>query len=153
VLRDRNHPSVFIWSIGNEVMEQWERNGSGEAIATELAGIVRSLDDTRPVTAACNDPMPHNPVIASGALDLIGFNYRDTLWTRLPQMFPGGKYIGTETTSALATRGAMICHRMLYDAGRYAGISFSRTATLTSRARRMTTVRRRGGQHIATAGG
>ena len=48
-------------------MEQWERNGSGEAIATELAGIVRSLDDTRPVTAACNDPMPHNPVIASGA--------------------------------------------------------------------------------------
>ena len=81
VLRDRNHPSVFIWSIGNEVMEQWERDGSGETIATELAGIVRSLDDTRPVTAACNDPAPHNPVIASGALDLIGFNYHDKLLT------------------------------------------------------------------------
>jgi len=106
VLRDRNHPSVFIWSIGNEVMEQWERDGSGETIATELAGIVRSLDDTRPVTAACNDPAPHNPVIASGALDLIGFNYRDTLWTRFPQTFPEGKFIGTETTSALATRGS-----------------------------------------------
>ncbi len=106
VLRDRNHPSVFIWSIGNEVMEQWQRDGSGEAIATELAGIVRSLDDTRPVTAACNDPAPHNPVIASGALDLIGFNYRDTLWTRFPQTFPEGKFIGTETTSALATRGS-----------------------------------------------
>ena len=106
VLRDRNHPSVFVWSIGNEVMEQWERDGSGEAIATELAAIVRSLDDTRPVTAACNDPSPHNPVIASGALDLIGFNYRDTLWTRFPQTFPGGKFIGTETTSALATRGS-----------------------------------------------
>jgi beta-galactosidase len=106
VLRDRNHPSVFVWSIGNEVMEQWERDGSGEAIATELAAIVRSLDDTRPVTAACNDPSPHNPVIASGALDLIGFNYRDTLWTRFPQTFPGGKFIGTETTAALATRGS-----------------------------------------------
>jgi len=106
VLRDRNHPSVFIWSIGNEIVEQWERDGSGEALATELAGIVRAVDDTRPVTAACNDPLPHNPLIASGALDLIGFNYRDTLWTRFPEIFPGQKLIGTETTSALATRGS-----------------------------------------------
>ncbi len=52
VRRDRNHPSVFIWSIGNEVMEQWQRDGSGEAIATELAAIVRALDDTRPITVA-----------------------------------------------------------------------------------------------------
>ncbi|MDF1560086.1 MAG: beta-galactosidase GalB [Bacteroidales bacterium] len=106
VLRDRNHPSVFIWSIGNEVMEQWERDGSGEALSTEMATIVRALDDTRPVTAACNDPAPHNPVIASGALNLVGFNYRDTLWGRLPEAFPGGRFIGTETTSALATRGS-----------------------------------------------
>ncbi|MFZ2287304.1 MAG: beta-galactosidase GalB [Bacteroidales bacterium] len=106
VRRDRNHPSVFIWSIGNEVMEQWLRDGSGEAIAIELAGIVRALDDTRPVTSACNDPVPHNPVIASGALDLVGFNYRDTLWTRFPEAFPGGKFIGAETNSALATRGS-----------------------------------------------
>ena len=106
VLRDRNHPSVFIWSIGNEVKEQWQKDGSGEGISTELAGIVRSLDDTRPVTAACNYPVPDNPVIASGALDLIGFNYNDTLWTRFPQIFPEGRFIGTETTSALATRGS-----------------------------------------------
>ena len=106
VKRDRNHPSVFIWSIGNEVMEQWQRDGSGEAIATELAAIVRALDNTRPITSGCNDPAPHNPVIASGALDLVGFNYRDTLWTRFPEAFPGGKFIGTETNSALATRGS-----------------------------------------------
>jgi beta-galactosidase len=106
VLRDRNHPSVFIWSIGNEIMEQWDTTGSGIPMAKELAGIVRALDSTRPVTSACNDPMPHNPIIASGALDLVGYNYRDTLWTRFPQLFPGGKFIGTETTSALATRGS-----------------------------------------------
>ena len=106
VLRDRNHPSVFIWSIGNEVMEQWGRDGSGEAIARSLAGIVREMDGTRPITSGCNDPTPKNPVIASGALDLVGFNYNDSLWTRFPQAFPGGKVIGTETTSALATRGS-----------------------------------------------
>lgn len=106
VFRDRNHPSVFIWSIGNEVMEQWKRDGSGEAIATELAGIVRALDDTRPVTSACNDPYPHNPVIASGALDLIGYNYHDTSFVKFPQTFPGKKFIASETTSALATRGS-----------------------------------------------
>ena len=49
---------------------------------------------------------PHNPIIASGALDLIGYNYRDTLYAGFPQAFPGGKFIGSETTSALATRGS-----------------------------------------------
>jgi len=53
VLRDRNHPSVFIWSIGNEVMEQWtDTVKSAAPIAMELAGIVRRLDPTRPITNA-----------------------------------------------------------------------------------------------------
>ncbi len=106
VLRDRNHPSVFIWSIGNEVMEQWDTTLTGIPMTREMAGIVRALDDTRPVTSACNDPSPRNPVIASGALDLIGFNYHDSLWAHFPETFPGKKFIGTETTSALATRGS-----------------------------------------------
>jgi beta-galactosidase len=106
VLRDRNHPSVFIWSIGNEIMEQSDQSGSGIPMTVELAGIVRALDDTRPVTSACNDPSPRNPIIASGALDLIGFNYHDSLWVHFPESFPGKKLIGTETTSALATRGS-----------------------------------------------
>ena len=153
VRRDRNHPSVFVWSIGNEVMEQWLRDGSGETIARELAAIVRALDDTRPVTAACNDPAPHNPVIASGALDLVGFNYRDTLWTRFPEAFPGGKFIGTETNSALATRGS---YDMPSDpssaAGPPDGISPSRMAILTLHAHHMTTVRRPGEQPTARPG-
>ncbi|MEA1887431.1 MAG: DUF4982 domain-containing protein [Bacteroidota bacterium] len=104
VLRDRNHPSVFIWSIGNEILEQWDTTGM--TIARELTDIVRDLDNTRPITAGCNDPAPHNYVIRSGALDLIGYNYHEETFADFPADFPGEKFIATETTSALATRGS-----------------------------------------------
>jgi len=107
VLRDRNHPSVFIWSIGNEVAEQWSDNDANAGpIAKELAGIVRALDKTRPVTAACNNVSAKNGVIASGALDLVGTNYAHERLATFPELFAGQKIIGTETTSALATRGS-----------------------------------------------
>ncbi len=106
VVRDRNHPSVFIWSIGNEVSEQWDKkDSSGSIIAKELAGIIRSLDTTRPVTSACNSPYPDNPLIISGALDLIGYNYQHNNFPSFHERFPGKKFIGTETVSALQTRG------------------------------------------------
>jgi beta-galactosidase len=106
VIRDRNHPSVFIWSIGNEVSEQWDKkDSSGTIIAKELAEIVRLLDTTRPITSACNSPYPDNPLIRSGALDLIGYNYEHNNYPTFHQRFPGKKFIGTETVSALQTRG------------------------------------------------
>ncbi len=103
ILRDRNHPSVMIWSIGNEILEQWD--STGISIAKELAGYVRELDTTRPITSACNDPKPSNFIIKSGALDLVGFNYHQNDFEAFPQTFPGQKFIGTETVSALMTRG------------------------------------------------
>jgi len=103
VLRDRNHPSVFMWSIGNEIPEQW--NSSGISLAKELADIVKALDPTRPVTSALNDPQPNNKIHQSGALDLVGFNYHHQDFAAFPKNFPGQKFIGTETVSALATRG------------------------------------------------
>ncbi|MDQ3819046.1 MAG: DUF4982 domain-containing protein, partial [Acidobacteriota bacterium] len=106
VLRDRNHPSVFIWSIGNEVSEQWNDDPNAGPIARELAGIIRSLDKTRPITSALNNVSEKNPVITSGALDLVGTNYSHQKIPEFPKMFPGQKLIGTETTSALATRGS-----------------------------------------------
>jgi len=107
ILRDRNHPSVMMWSIGNEVMEQWDQNdSSGVTITQELAGIVRSLDTTRPITAACNGTEPNNPLFRSGALDLIGQNYHIEGFPSFPTNFPGKKFIATETTSALETRGS-----------------------------------------------
>ncbi len=103
ILRDRNHPSVIIWSIGNEILEQWD--STGIMISKELAGYVRELDTTRPITSACNDPKPTNFIIRSEALDLIGYNYHQNDFAAFPQTFPGKKFIGTETVSALMTRG------------------------------------------------
>ena len=106
VLRDRNHPSVFIWSIGNEVAEQWNNNPDAGRISKQLTAIVRNLDKTRPITAACNSVSEQNLLLTDGDLDLIGTNYDHKKIPQLQKLFPGRPIIGTETTSALATRGS-----------------------------------------------
>ncbi len=103
VRRDRNHPSVIIWSIGNEILEQWD--SSGLELTRRLAGIVKNLDPTRPITAGMNNPTEQNYMIRSGALDLIGFNYNHNKFEKFPETFPGLIFIGAETNSGLATRG------------------------------------------------
>jgi beta-galactosidase len=110
VLRDRNHPSVIMWSIGNEINEGWDtkdtsQNNPSALLARELSAIVRSLDATRPITSALNNPNPNNPIYFSGALDLIGYNYDNNNLANFHQRFPGKKFLGTETVSALETRG------------------------------------------------
>jgi beta-galactosidase len=105
VLRDRNHPSIIIWSIGNEVMEQWNDNPAGGTIAKELGAIVRNLDPTRPITSATNGVSRDNKVIMEGGLDLVGTNYAQAKLPEFAKMFPGRPIIGAETTSALGTRG------------------------------------------------
>ena len=134
ILRDRNHPSVFIWSIGNEVLEQWsdakadtltleqanlilnfghdqsmlakEGEMSVNSLLTKkLADMVKALDSTRPVTAGCNEPNPNNHLFRSGALDLIGFNYHDEWVAGVPENLPGQPFRVAESVSALMTRG------------------------------------------------
>lgn len=104
ILRDRNHTSIVIWSIGNEVQEQWDYS-LGMEIAPRLAGLIRSLDPTRPITAGCNEPGVRNPLFQSGALDIIGFNYHNSNVESVPRLFPGKPFIVTESVSALMTRG------------------------------------------------
>ena len=104
IKRDRNHPSVFIWSIGNEIREQFD--STGISITKDLAAIIKSLDTTRPVTSALTENVPaKNYIYQSGALDLLGFNYKIDAYAELPGKFPGQKLIASETNSALATRG------------------------------------------------
>lgn len=103
LLRDRNHPSVFSWSIGNEILEQWDSTGS--TIAKELAEIVSAYAPGMPVTSGLNDPQPKNFIERSGALDLIGFNYHSEWFESFPDSFPNKKFIATETVSSLNSRG------------------------------------------------
>src|SRR5215813_14572443 len=106
VLRDRNHPSVIIWSIGNGVMEQWNKNPTGGTIAKELGAIVRHLDPTRPITSACNGVSRDNKVLTEGDLDLVGTNYAHAKLPEFAKLFPGRMIIGTETNSSVHTRGS-----------------------------------------------
>ncbi|WP_448698354.1 beta-galactosidase GalB [Mucilaginibacter sp. AW1-3] len=102
--RDRNHPSVFMWSIGNEIREQFDTTGI--RITKELASIVKAYDPTRPVTSALTETDPKkNYIYQSGALDVLGFNYHQELYPDFPKNYPGQKFIAAETMSALATRG------------------------------------------------
>jgi beta-galactosidase len=103
VLRDRNHPSVFIWSIGNEIPQQGDT--SALRIAPDLAAIVHSLDETRPLTAANDRPDTTNKIIKSGAIDLVGYNYHEFNYAGFHDRYPGKKFIATETTSGLESRG------------------------------------------------
>jgi len=105
VKRDRNHPSLFIWCLGNEAQEQWHSKADGTAIPIALAAIVDSLDGTRPTTIANNELSKANPVLMSSAVDLIGYNYNHKKWASFPQDHPGKKFIVTESTSALESRG------------------------------------------------
>ncbi|WP_336829157.1 glycoside hydrolase family 2 TIM barrel-domain containing protein [Sphingobacterium multivorum] len=105
VKRDRNHPSLFIWCLGNEAQEQWHSKADGTAIPIALAAIADSLDGTRPTTIANNELSKTNPVLMSSAVDLIGYNYNHKKWASFPQDHPGKKFIITESTSALESRG------------------------------------------------
>jgi beta-galactosidase len=104
VKRDRNHPSVFMWSIGNEIREQFD--STGIALTRELTVIVKSLDTTRPVTAALTETDTlKNFIYQANALDLLGLNYNHAKFEQLPGLWPGKKIIASETTSGLASRG------------------------------------------------
>jgi beta-galactosidase len=104
VQRDRNHPSVFMWSIGNEIREQFDSTGIN--ITRELVSIVKSLDTTRPVTSALTENDPgKNFIWKSDALDVLSFNYKQEAYADLPKRFPGEKFLAAENMSVLATRG------------------------------------------------
>ncbi|UYQ95553.1 DUF4982 domain-containing protein [Chitinophaga horti] len=104
VKRDRNHPSVFMWSIGNEIREQFD--SSGIRLTRELVSIVKAVDSTRPVICALSEWNPEkNFIWKSGALDLVALNYHHEVYEDFHKHYPGQVFLGSEQMSAFATRG------------------------------------------------
>lgn len=104
LLRDRNHPCIFMWSIGNEIPEQFDE--TGQSIAQELNSIVKKYDRTRPTTSALTETDPQkNNIFLSKALDVLSFNYKHYDYERFPQNFPGYAMIASEVCASMATRG------------------------------------------------
>jgi beta-galactosidase len=85
VLRDRNHPSIIMWSIGNEIKEQ--TSSEGAVWAKTLGDYVKSLDTTRPVTAAVNSSGPEAAPFLK-QLDIAGYNYRRNKYDQEHKAFP-----------------------------------------------------------------
>ncbi|NDC74449.1 DUF4982 domain-containing protein [bacterium] len=102
VRRDRNHPSVVMWSIGNEIVEQY--NSVGWKLATRLAGLVREEDRTRPITAGFNHTWSgYNGF--NTAVDIVGFNYKPDEYPVFHARHPRQPVLGSETASTISSRG------------------------------------------------
>jgi beta-galactosidase len=102
VRRDRNHPSVIMWSTGNEMPDQ--RNQRGVEISTRLTAIVKEEDPTRPVTAGCN----HDVAGFNGfqnTVDVFGYNYKPHLYEKFRATNAAIPLIGSETASTISSRG------------------------------------------------
>lgn len=104
VRRDRNHPSVIMWSIGNEILEQGNED-KGWILANLLSEIVHDEDRSRPTTAGFNyypaaidNKLAHN-------IDLVGLNYKPTKYKELMDRFPEMIVYGSETSSCVSSRG------------------------------------------------
>jgi len=102
VRRDRNHPSVILWSVFNE--EPLQGTEAGYQLVRRMAKIVKDLDDTRPVTAAISGGM-FNPVNVTQAVDVVGFNYQIKDYDRFHAAHPTLPLTSSEDTSAIMTRG------------------------------------------------
>ncbi len=122
VKRDRNHPSIILWSIGNEVdypndpysHPVLDREGIGQQhvagyqkdqppaerlgdIAKKLAVVVRGLDRSRPVTAALAGAVMSNETGYTGALDVVGYNYTESRYRTDHEKYPERVLYGSET--------------------------------------------------------
>ena len=103
VLNHRNHPSIVMWSIGNEIPEQWSEEG--RQISIQLQGLCHSLDPTRPVTQGMDRA---DAALKSGfaqAMEVPGFNYRVHKYANNIKQLPQGFLLGSETASTVSSRG------------------------------------------------
>jgi beta-galactosidase len=102
ILRDRNHPSIILWSICNE---QWIGGTAGAArIARAMKRRIHELDPTRPATAAMNGGFDR-PQGMIGELEVLGINYNPSVYDSAHKLFPAIPIVATEIASEISTRG------------------------------------------------
>ena len=104
ILRDRNHPSVIMWSIGNEILEQNDKK-KGFTVAKYLADICRRVDPSRPSTAGFNyysSPYDNN---MAQQIDIAGVNYHPAKYGEIHDNYPNMLIYGSETSSCTSSRG------------------------------------------------
>ena len=100
--RDRNHPSVIAWSIGNECGEQGD--STRWWVPQMLTDICHREDPTRPTTAGNDNPWAASQPYAA-TMDVYGFNYKPHLYEQFVKGHPGQPVYGSETASCISTRG------------------------------------------------
>ena len=103
VLNHRNHPSIVMWSIGNEIPEQWSEEGRN--ISKHLQDLCHKFDHTRPVTQGMDRA---EDALKSGfaqVMDVPGFNYRVHKYDNNIKQLSKGFLLGSETASTVSSRG------------------------------------------------
>ncbi|MCD7954552.1 MAG: DUF4982 domain-containing protein, partial [Lachnospiraceae bacterium] len=154
ILRDRNHPSIVLWSIGNEIdypndpychplfqtmvgnndadkpaAEMMYRPDKPNArrlsvLAARLAGIARELDDSRPVTLAAAFPELTSRLGFFDPLDVVGYNYKEHLYEQDHARFPGKPFLGSENTHSYQAWRAVTDHPYISGQFLWTGIDF-----------------------------
>lgn len=122
IRRDRNHPSIILWSIGNEIAER--ADSIGVEIARKLAGLVKGLDDTRPITAAINSfwdrghfTWEKDSERAFRYLDVSGYNYLWGEYEKDHEKFPDRVMYGSESVPKDAAQNWNLIDRHPYLVG------------------------------------
>jgi beta-galactosidase len=112
VRRDRNHPSIVLWSVGNEIPEQSHLEDL--SVLKKLVDMVHEEDPTRPVTSACDNISAPSPTTLEflDLLDVVGYNYtdrwndhRELMYNLDRHLFPGRRMIGSENGAVGGIRG------------------------------------------------
>jgi beta-galactosidase len=110
IRRDRNHPSVILWSVFNEEPMQGTENGY--ELVRRMSALVKTLDTSRPVTAAASGGLS-SPKNVVHAVDVVGMNYQTLNYDKIHETYPNTPITSSEDASAFMVRGEYVTNKKL----------------------------------------